>query len=188
MIQPMGQQAVCYYRVSSEEQAKEGVSLEAQEQRLLAYCALMGLSPVAMIREAGVSAGKPLSTRTGGAELLRLIHTKQVQHVVALKLDRLFRDTEECLHQTKRWDKAGVALHLVDMGGQTLNTASAMGRMFLTMAAGFAELERNLVAERTAAAIHYKQSQHEYIGGDLPFGWQLAADGVHLEPRPVSKP
>jgi DNA invertase Pin-like site-specific DNA recombinase len=36
------------------------------------------------------------------------------------------------------------------MGGQTLNMATAMGRMFLTMAAAFAELARNLIAERRA--------------------------------------
>jgi site-specific DNA recombinase len=69
------------------------------------------------------------------------------------------------------------------MGGQTLNTASAMGRMFLTMAAGFAELERNLVAERTAAAIRYKQTQHEYIGGDAPCGWEVATDDIHIQPN-----
>lgn len=38
-------------------------------------------------------------------------------------------------------DTVRVAFHLVDLGGKTLNTASAMGRMFLTVAAGFAELE-----------------------------------------------
>ena len=55
-------------------------------------------------------------------------------------LDRLFRDAEDALRQTKAWDKAGIALHLVDMGGSGMNTASAMGRMFLTLMA--AELER----------------------------------------------
>jgi DNA invertase Pin-like site-specific DNA recombinase len=44
------------------------------------------------------------------------------------------------------------------MGGQTLNTATAMGRMFLTMTVAFAELERNLIAERTQAALLYELS------------------------------
>lgn len=43
-------------------------------------------------------------------------------------LDRLFRDAEDALRQTKAWDKAGIVLHLVDMGGTSMNTASAMGR------------------------------------------------------------
>ncbi len=44
------------------------------------------------------------------------------------------------------------------MGGQTLNTATAMGRMLLTMTVAFAELERNLIAERTQAALLYELS------------------------------
>src|SRR6266576_5058844 len=70
-----------------------------------------------------------------------------------MKLDRLFRDAEDALRQTKAWDRTGISLHLVDIGGQSMNTGSAMGRMFLTLMAGFAELERNLIAERTTAVL-----------------------------------
>jgi DNA invertase Pin-like site-specific DNA recombinase len=120
--------AVCYVRVSTEEQAREGVSLEAQEEKLRAYCKMAGLEIIAMLREEGVSGSKPLATRPEGTKLVRLVETKQCQHVVALKLDRLFRDAEDALHQTRKWDNAGVSLHLVDMGGQVINTGSAMGR------------------------------------------------------------
>lgn len=89
---------------------------------------------------------------------------------MALKLDRLFRDAEDALHQTKAWDKAGIALHLVDMGGQTLNTATAMGRFFLNMMAGFAELERNLIAERTATALAHKKTHR---GSLQPYSLRL---------------
>ncbi len=41
---------------------------------------------------------------------------------------------------TAGWDKTGVALHLLDMGGQTVDTGSAMGRFFMTVMAGAAEL------------------------------------------------
>jgi DNA invertase Pin-like site-specific DNA recombinase len=102
---------------------------------------------------------------------------KKVEHVVALKLDRIFRDAEDALRQTKAWDKAGVALHLVDMGGQTLNTASAMGRFFLNMMAGFAELERNLIAERTAAALAHKKS-HRQAYSPTPFGFDRGGNDL----------
>lgn len=164
------QTAVCYVRVSTEEQAKEGVSLEAQEAKLRAYCAMTGLEVVKMIREEGVSAAKALYTRPGGEELLKLIARRQAEHVVSLKLDRLFRDAEDALHQTKAWDKAGIALHLVDMGGQTLNTAAAMGRFFLNVMAGFAELERNLIGERTSTALAHKKAQRQAYG-PTPFGF-----------------
>lgn len=164
------EKAVCYIRVSTEEQARGGVSLAAQEERLAAYCKMAGLEIVEVIREEGVSAGKPLATRPGGERLLQLVARKRIKHVVALKLDRLFRDAEDALHQTKAWDKAGIALHLVDMGGQTLNTATAMGRFFLNMMAGFAELERNLIAERTATALAHKKA-HREVYSPTPYGF-----------------
>ena len=81
--------------------------------------------------------------------------------MVALKLDRVFRDRRRRPPPKPEWDKAGIALHLVDMGGQSLNTASAMGRFFLNMMAGVAELERNLIAERTTMALAHKKAHRE---------------------------
>ncbi len=174
--------AVCYLRVSTEEQARGGVSLQAQEERLKAYCTMAGLEIVEIIREEGVSGAKPLASRPGGERLLKLIASKKVKHVVALKLDRLFRDAEDALHQTRAWDKAGIALHLVDMGGQTLNTATAMGRFFLNMMAAFAELERNLIAERTATALAHKKA-HKKAYAPTPFGFERVGDTLQEDPE-----
>jgi DNA invertase Pin-like site-specific DNA recombinase len=174
--------AVCYIRVSTEEQARGGVSLAAQEEKLAAYCQLTGLDPVAVIREEGVSGAKPLGTRSGGQELLDLIARKKARHVVALKLDRLFRDAVDALHQTRIWDKGGVALHLVDMGGQALNTASAMGRFFLNVMAGFAELERNLISERTEMAMAHKKAHLEAYA-PTPYGFDREGDTLTENPQ-----
>jgi DNA invertase Pin-like site-specific DNA recombinase len=175
------EKAVCYIRVSTEEQARGGVSLAAQEEKLLAYCHLAGLEPVAVIREEGVSGGKPLGTRPGGGELLALVGTRKAKHVVAMKLDRLFRDAADALNQTRTWDKAGIALHLVDMGGQTLNTATAMGRFFLNIMAGFAELERNLIAERTGTAMAHKKV-HREVYSPTPYGYDRQGDALKQNP------
>ncbi len=107
----------------------------------------------------------------------------RVRHVVALKLDRLFRNTIDCLTTVQAWDKAAVSVHLIDMGGASLDTSSAMGRMFLTMAAGFAEMERNLTAERTTAALPRKAEKGERTG-EVPYGKMLEADGVHVIDNP----
>jgi len=172
--------AVLYTRVSTEEQVQGGVSLKDQEEKLLAYCKLQGLDPVHIIREEGISAGKPLSTRPGGQEMLQLVKRGEVGHVIALKLDRLFRDAADALVTTKAWDNSGIALHLVDMGGQALNTASAMGRFFLNTMAGFAELERNLIAERTTAAMKYKK-KHREVYSPTPYGFDR--EGDNLQPN-----
>lgn len=153
--------AVGYIRVSTLEQATEGVSLAAQEERIRAYCVMSGLDLVSIIRDEGVSASKELATRPGGIELLKQVSSKGVKNIVTLKLDRLFRDAADCLNQTRAWDAAGISLHLIDMGGTAINTGTAMGRFFITMAAGFAELERNMIAERTSAALAHKKAHRE---------------------------
>lgn len=169
------EKAIVYTRVSTEEQVREGVSLDAQEARVRAYCTMAGLEVATVIREEGVSAGKPLSTRPGGSELLRAIARGEAVHVIALKLDRLFRDAVDALQTTQAWDNAGVALHLVDLGGQAVNTGSAMGRFFLNVMAGCAELERNLTRERTIAALTYKKANGA-VYGPVPFGFDREGD------------
>ena len=171
----MKNRAVCYIRVSTQEQALHGVSLDAQTERLSAYCAMQGLDVVQSYREEGISASKALSTRPRGAEMLELLRKKKAGHIVALKLDRLFRNAEDALRQTSAWDSAGITLHLVDMGGQSLCTSSAIGRMMLTMMAAFAEFERNLVSERTSAALAYKKV-HLQPYAQLPFGFDRKDD------------
>lgn len=172
--------AVVYVRVSTEEQARGGVSLDAQEERVRAYCQMAGLKVEALIREEAVSGSIALAERPAGRRLIALIQSGKAAHVVSLKLDRVFRDTEDALRQTRAWDRAGIALHIVDMGGQTLNTASAMGRFFLTMAAGFAELERNLIAERTTLALRHKKA-HGEVYGTIPLGFDRV--GKRLRPN-----
>ena len=171
-------QAVGYVRVSTEEQATEGVSLEAQELALRAYAAMRGFELVELVRDEGVSAGKALATREGGRRVLELVRGRKVAAVIGWKLDRLFRDCADCLLVTADWDKRAVSLHLIDMGGQAVDTSSAMGRFFLTVMAGAAELERNQVRDRTSAAMAHKASKGEYTGGQVPYGYRL--DGARL--------
>lgn len=162
--------AVAYCRVSTVEQAAEGVSLDAQDAALRAYCTFRGLDLVDVVVDAGISAGKPLAAREGGRRVLDLVADGDVDAVVALKLDRLFRDCADCLTVTDLWDRDGVSLHLVDMGGQTIDTSTAMGRFFLTVMAGAAEMERNLVRERTAGALQHLRAQGVQLGGEA-LGW-----------------
>ena len=164
------EKAIGYIRVSTQEQATSGCSLEVQEAKVRAYAALAGMDLIAVIREEGISGSRELAKRPAGIELVKVLVRKEAIHVIALKLDRLFRDAADALGQVRAWDKAGVALHLIDVGGQTIDTSSAMGRMFLTMMAGFAELERNLIAERTAAALAHKKATGR-VYGPTPFGF-----------------
>jgi len=173
----MNNKAVVYLRVSTEEQSKEGVSLEAQEEKIRAYCSLKGLEIVEVCIDAGVSGSKVLESREAGSKLMKLINEKKANAVVTFKLDRLFRDAEDALHITKMWDKKGVALHLVDMGGQTIDTKTAMGTLFMNMLAGFAEVERKLISERTAMALNHKKNSKQAYS-PTPFGFERVGDSL----------
>lgn len=159
--------AVGYIRVSTNEQANEGVSLDAQRHKIEAYAAFRGLELVEIVVDAGVSASKPLADRAGGAKVLSLVESGAAEAVIAAKLDRLFRNAADCLVVTRTWDKADVSLHLLDMG---MDTSSPLGRAFLTMAAAFGELELNLIRERTKTGLAQVKAEGGRIGRDA-FGW-----------------
>lgn len=172
--------AILYLRVSTTEQATEGVSLAAQEARLRAYALLRGLAVVEVVTDSGVSGSIPLAEREGGRRLLELAESAQrvgrrqraPVHILAVKLDRLFRSTVDALQVAMGWTKRGISMHLVDMGGQALDTSSAMGGFFLTVCAAIAEMERKMIAERTSAALRHKVSTRQKAGGNAPFGFR----------------
>lgn len=172
-----------YVRVSTEEQAREGVSLQAQEARLRAYCDLQGLDLVEVLADRGVSASRPLATRPAGKILLERLERREAEGLVAVKLDRLWRNTEDGLACTRRWARRGVGVHILDLGGgQGLNTSSAMGRFLLTQLLAVGQLERDMGAERTSAALQHLRATGKVLGKP-PFGWRRGPEGLEEVPE-----
>ena len=165
-----------YIRVST---ADQSLSVGAQETSGRAYVALRELGDVELYVDQ-VSGSTRLVQRAAGSRLAEAIEAGQVTNVVAARLDRLFRNTTDTLLTLHDWDRHGVALHLLDMGGSAVDTGSPMGRFLITMLAGMAEFERALGRERTAAALAEKRARGEYTGGAVPWGFSMA-DG-HLFP------
>ena len=174
--------AIGYTRCSTNEQADSGLGLDAQAERVRAYCTLKGLRLVELITDAGVSGGKALATRDGGRALLEALKRKRADAVVMLKLDRMFRNAGDCLTTVEQWERQGVSLHIADLGGNAIDTTSAAGRFMLVVLAGAAEMERNLTRERTRSAMAVKRSNGKRIG-TVPFGFDLATDCSTLIPN-----
>jgi site-specific DNA recombinase len=168
--------AIGYVRVSTEDQAKEGVSLDNQKSKIEAYCQLKDLNLSEIVEDAGISA-KNLK-RPGVQKVLRMARKKQVDAIVVYKLDRIFRSTVDALETTKMFDKWGVSFHSIE---ETLDTQSAMGRFFFTLTAALAEMERRLIGERTKAALSHKRSRNEKTGGDVPYGYDLTPVGILIK-------
>ena len=92
--------AIGYIRVSTDEQAKEGMSLENQEAKIKAYCDLRDLKLLEIVEDAGISA-KNLR-RPGAQKIMEMARKKMVDAVVVYKLDRMFRSTVDALETTKQ--------------------------------------------------------------------------------------
>lgn len=170
------QTAVAYVRVSTEGQAIEGISLEAQQAKIQAYCELNNLRLLRVYTDAGIS-GKRADNRPALQQALQAVQQREADALVVYKLDRLARCTIDALAIAQSLDKQGASLHSLT---EKLDTGSAMGRFFFTLVASLAEMERGIIAERTAAAHAHKRSKGEATG-HAPFGWKLAEDGRTLE-------
>jgi site-specific DNA recombinase len=164
--------AIAYVRAST---GRQETTPKDQQERIEGYCKAAGLNLVEVITERGVSAKIKLSKRPEGARVLALLESG-ICHIVALKLDRLFRNAADALAMVDEWEAAGIHLHLVDMGGISVNTGSSIGKMLLTMLAGFAEFERNLISERTTSALRYKKA-HGLVYNRASYGLD-AKDGA----------
>jgi len=164
--------AIGYTRVSTQEQAEHGVSLEAQAAKVRAYAELHDLELVDVVTDAGIS-GKGLN-RPGLSRVLELARRGKVDAVIVTKLDRLSRRTVDILGLVE-----GVfsrtELHSIT---DKLDTGTAAGRFVVTVLAGLAQMEREQIGERTAAALAHKRERREYCGGGVPFGYRLGADGT----------
>jgi len=170
--------AIGYVRVSTEEQAREGISIEAQEERIRALVTAKGWGLVNIIRDAGYS-GKNLN-RPGAKNLIDSCRQGIVNVVVVYKVDRLTRKQRDLWHLLEEVFEAN-RVGFVSVT-EAFDTTTAAGKAFLGMLGVFAQLERDLVAERTREALGQKKRIGEWIGRK-PTGFRMN-DGGRLEEDP----
>jgi site-specific DNA recombinase len=94
-----------------------------------------------------------------------------------LKMDRLFRDVQDCLGSVDELRGIGVDIHILDQDGGTLDTSTSMGRFFLTTIASLAELERGQISERTKLAMKHLKDNSKVFTGPI-FGWDRKGDNI----------
>lgn len=159
--------AVGYIRVSTEEQAREGISLEAQEDKVKKYADLHNLNLTEIIRDEGKS-GKDLN-REGIQKVITLCKDRSVDHLIVYKMDRLTRRLLDLLTLIEEVFKPNnVQFHSIT---EKIDTATAQGKFFLAIMGAMAQMERDLVSERTREALRYKISLGEPVGSP-PLGYE----------------
>jgi site-specific DNA recombinase len=171
--------AVGYIRVSTEDQAREGVSLDNQEAKIKAYASLNDLDLVEVIRDEGAS-GKNLD-RAGMTRLLDMVEKSSVDAVIVYKLDRLSRKTIDTLNLIEKIEGQGIAFHSIS---EKVDTKSATGKFFLTIISAMAQMERDLIAERTKDALSHKKDKGEWCGR-IPFGFKVEDSHLVEDPEQI---
>lgn len=167
----MKTKAIGYVRVSSEEQVRDGESLRRQEALIRAEAERQGWELLAVLRDEGVSGGKPASKRLGFAALSAMVKAKVASVVIVADLSRLSRSQKDTLIFLE--DVCGPAkarLCTLDKGFVENKTVS--GTMDLTLKALLAEVYRKEISEKTLRAMAYKRQRGEKLGGDVPFGFK----------------
>jgi DNA invertase Pin-like site-specific DNA recombinase len=170
-----------YIRVSTAGQAEEGVSLEAQEARIRAWCLANGVELADVLVDAGLS-GKRADNRPGLKAALDAV-CRAGGVLVVYSLARLARSTKDTITIGERLERSGS--DLVSLS-EKIDTTSAAGKMVFRMLAVLNEFERDLISERTSGALQHKKSKGESTG-QVPFGFRLGEDGRSLVEDPTEQ-
>jgi site-specific DNA recombinase len=159
--------ATGYVRVSTEDQAKEGASLDNQKDRIRAYCQYKGVELVGTIEDTGISGGIH-KAREGFISLLNHIEQGGPDIIILYSLERLSRDMLTLLAIERLVDEYGIELHTIE--GQ-VDTSTPDGFMNFAMKAFLGEMERRQVKHRTKEALEYKKGKGEVVG-NMAYGYQ----------------
>jgi len=161
--------AIGYVRVSTDGQAQDGVSMDAQEAKLRAWADLNGAESVTIFTDAGLS-GKRADNRPALQDALNAVGKGDA--LIVYSLSRLARSTKDTITIADALDKRGA--DLVSMA-EKIDTTTAAGKMVFRMLAVLSEFERDQVSERTRLALDHKRACGEKTGGNVPYGYTLAA-------------
>lgn len=166
--------AVAYIRASKDEQK---LSPEAQRAAVEAWAAREGVSVVAWHVDQGVCSVDPIADRPALVAALASLREHGAGVLVVAKRDRIAR--KPALTDAIEQAAGACGARVLSADGAS-NATGLQGVMLRGMSDLFAQVEREMIRERTRAALASKSAKGERVSGGIPFGFALAADGVHL--------
>ena len=167
-----------YIRVSTEQQADEGYSLDAQRARLAALCTANGwrLCDEHVYIDAGESGGS--TARPAYQRMMAAIAEGAVNRVAVTKLDRLSRNTRDFLELLDFCDERKCSIVSI---GESFDTGTPTGRAVVTVLMAFAQLERSQIKDRMMSGKQQKATQGGYNGAPTPYGYAYDGTPFHVD-------
>lgn len=165
----------CYERVSTEEQALRGYSIEAQIDNLTEYCEKNQYKIVDHYTDEGISGAKPPLKRPALHRLLEDVKAGKIDMILFTKLDRWFRSVQEYFKVQEILDKYKVEWKAIH---EDYDTTTANGRMAITIFLAIAQNEREKTAERIKVVFEHKRKNKEACFGGMakPIGYRKFID------------
>lgn len=164
--------AIGYIRVSTEDQATSGLGLAAQRAVIAAEVSRRGWELVSVVSDAGVSGKVAPEDRDGLSSALSLLESGGAEVLVCSKLDRLTRSVEALVRLLDRSQRRGYGLVLLDCD---VDTTTAGGRLVASVLGSVSEWERNVIGERTRAALGAKKAAGARLGRPVLLNHQTKA-------------
>ncbi|MBU0894834.1 MAG: recombinase family protein [Nanoarchaeota archaeon] len=136
----MKKRVALYLRVSTDEQAKHGISLEAQLKKLQDYCEFKDWEVFKVYKDEGIS-GSSIKKRKAFKQMLEESKEGKFSAIIVTKIDRAFRNTRDALNILE-----DLGINKIDFVsvGEDIDTTTAMGKAMFTMVSAFAQLEREM--------------------------------------------
>jgi site-specific DNA recombinase len=153
--------AAIYVRVSTEEQANEGFSIQAQLADLHRYAEILNMEIVELYVDEGYS-GKSIEGRPHMQRLLKDSRQGKFNVVLVYRIDRLARKLKDALEINDELERNGVQLVSIN---ENIDTTTPMGKMVFQMVGSIAEMERNTIVGRVKMGMTERAKQGKFNGG-----------------------
>lgn len=164
--------AAIYVRVSTDEQAREGTSLDVQRERCRAFIVSKGWTIVGEYADDGVSGTK--ASRPALDRLMEDCRAGIVKAVVFSKFDRFSRNRRHLENTAAELDDLGVALVSVS---ENIDGSTATGQAFRALLGVFANLERDMIVERMNSGLRAVAEANYWPGAQAPYGFRIEKEG-----------
>lgn len=163
--------AALYPRVSTEEQAKFGLSIHDQQHDLEEYAKANGMKIVGIFPDAGFSARKKVEKRPAMMQLLDAVKRDEIDVILVTKLDRWFRNIGEYYKVQEILDAHNVSWKTIY---EDYDTTTAAGRLKINIMLAVAQDEADRTSERIKRVMDAKKERNEVCTGHLPKGYKIA--------------